>query len=102
MRRDEPEAHQQDGIRVISAGPNAFLYVLDVTAPLDTEALERRLPGLAEQLSQSPGVGFVLARSERRAALLLARQALPAARVRAGAVRGARGRRARRSRASRT
>jgi Type I phosphodiesterase / nucleotide pyrophosphatase len=65
MRRDEPEAHEQDGIRVISAGPNAFLYVLNVRAPLDIEALERRLPGLAELLSQSPGVGFVLARSER-------------------------------------
>jgi hypothetical protein len=65
MRRDEPEAHEQDGIRVISAGPNAFLYVLNVRAPLDIEALERRLPGLAELLSQSPGGGFVLARSER-------------------------------------
>jgi hypothetical protein len=63
LRRREPEAHQQNGIRVITAGPNAFLYVLDVTAPLDAAALERRLPGLAEKLSQSPGVGFVLARS---------------------------------------
>ena len=63
LRRREPEAYEQDGVRVISAGPNAFLYVLDVTAPLDAEALEHRFPGLAEQLSQSPGVGFVLARS---------------------------------------
>jgi hypothetical protein len=44
--------------------PNVFLYVLDATAPLDADALERRFPGLAEQLSQSPGVGFVLARSK--------------------------------------
>src|SRR5919106_3318553 len=63
LRRSEPEAHQQDGIRVITAGPNAFLYVLDVTAPLDADALEHRFPGLAEKLSRSPGVGFVLARS---------------------------------------
>jgi Type I phosphodiesterase / nucleotide pyrophosphatase len=63
LRRSDPEAHEQNGVRVIAAGPNAFLYVLDVVAPLDADALERRLPGLAEKLSQSPGVGFVLARS---------------------------------------
>jgi hypothetical protein len=63
LRRGDPEAHQRDGVRVIAAGPNAFLYVLDVTAPLEADALERRFPGLAEQLSRSPGVGFVLARS---------------------------------------
>jgi hypothetical protein len=55
--------HQQDGIRVITAGPNAFLYVLNVTTPLDADALEHRFPALAESLSRSPGVGFVLARS---------------------------------------
>jgi hypothetical protein len=65
LRRGEPEAHQQDGVRVISAGPNAFLYVLDVTASLDAEALECRFPGLAQQLSRSSGVGFVLARSQK-------------------------------------
>jgi hypothetical protein len=63
VRRPDPEAHEQDGIRVISAGPNAFLYVLDAPRPLDADALERRLPGLAAQLSKSPGIGFVLARS---------------------------------------
>ena len=64
MRRDEPEAYQKNGVRVIAAGPNAFLYVLNVTAPLDADALEHRFPGLAEKLSQSAGVGFVLARSK--------------------------------------
>jgi hypothetical protein len=63
LRRGESEAHQQDGVRVIAAGPNAFLYVLDATAALDLDALERRFPGLAEELSRNPGVGFVLARS---------------------------------------
>lgn len=63
LRSSDPEAHQQDGVRVISAGPNAFLYVLDVKTPLDFDAVEQRFPGLAEQLSLSPGVGFVLARS---------------------------------------
>ena len=63
LRRAEGDAHEQDGIRVIAAGPNAFLYVLDVAAPLDADALERRCPGLAEELSRHTGVGFVLARS---------------------------------------
>ena len=63
MRRPDPEAHEQDGIRVISAGPNAFLYLLDAPEPLDVDALEQRLPGLAETLSKSPGIGIVLARS---------------------------------------
>ena len=63
LRRKDPEAHEQNGVRVISAGPNAFLYALDVPAPLDADALEQRFPGLAEELSRAPGLGFVLARS---------------------------------------
>jgi hypothetical protein len=64
LRRAEGDAHEEDGIRVISAGPNAFLYALDAAAPLDAAALERRCPGLAEELSRHPAVGFVLARSD--------------------------------------
>jgi hypothetical protein len=63
IRHRDPEAHEQNGIRVISAGPNAFLYLLDGKQPHDIDALERRFPGLALKLSQSPGVGLVLARS---------------------------------------
>jgi hypothetical protein len=63
FRRRDPEAHEQGGVRAIAAGPNAFLYVLDAEAPLDAAALEERFPGLAEKLSRSPGIGFVLARS---------------------------------------
>ena len=63
LRRRDAEAHQRDGVRVISAGPNAFLYVLDATAALDVNALEHRFPGVPEELSRSTGVGFVLARS---------------------------------------
>ncbi len=63
MRREDPEAHEQNGVRVIAAGPNAFLYVLETTSPLDFDALEKRFPGLAEKLSQSAGIGFVLVRS---------------------------------------
>lgn len=63
LRRNDPEAHEQDGIRVISAGPNAFLYVLNATEPCDADFLDQRFPGLAQKLSQSPGVGLVLVRS---------------------------------------
>ena len=63
VRESDPEAHEQGGIRVIAAGPNAFLYVLDGGRPLDADALAARFPGLAEKLSASPGVAFVLARS---------------------------------------
>jgi hypothetical protein len=63
LRRPDPEAHEQDGVRAISAGPNAFLYVKDAKEPLDAAAVEQRFPGLAERLSRSPGIGFVLARS---------------------------------------
>jgi hypothetical protein len=63
FRRGDPEAHEQGGVRAISAGPNAFLYVLDAKMPLDADAIERRFPGLPEKLSRSPGIGYVLARS---------------------------------------
>ena len=63
LRRPDPEAHEQDGVRVISAGPNAFLYAKDVTEPLDADAVEQRFPGLAKALSSSPGIAFVLLRS---------------------------------------
>lgn len=51
-------------MRAISAGPNAFVYVTDAKEPLTAAVLERRFPGLPEKLSCSPGIGFVLARSE--------------------------------------
>jgi Type I phosphodiesterase / nucleotide pyrophosphatase len=61
----EHSAYERGGVRVISAGPNAFVYVLDTPEPLTIEAFERRFPGVAEQISRSPGIGFVLARSAR-------------------------------------
>jgi hypothetical protein len=63
LRRGDPEAYEHGGVRVISAGPNAFLYVLNQKTPLDIDALERRYPALPEKLSQSRGIGFVFARS---------------------------------------
>jgi type I phosphodiesterase/nucleotide pyrophosphatase len=58
-------AYQQGAVRVIAAGPNALVYWVDVAEPLGMEGIEDRAPGLAEALSQLPGVGFVLARSAR-------------------------------------
>jgi type I phosphodiesterase/nucleotide pyrophosphatase len=67
MRQEDPEAYEKDGIRVISAGPNAFFYCLDEKQPCDYDILEARFPGLAEKLSRSPGIGLVLARSRQGA-----------------------------------
>ncbi len=69
FRRFDPEAYEHDGVRAISAGPNAFIYDLHADAPLSGAALERRFPGLAEKLSTSSGIGFVLARSANGTAL---------------------------------
>ena len=63
IRREDREAYEKDGIRVISAGPNAFLYFLDEEQSCDFETVEKRFPGLVEKLSRSPGVGLVLART---------------------------------------
>jgi hypothetical protein len=57
------EAREKGGVRVIAAGPNAFVYLLDDPAPLPVERIEERFPGLAEGLSRSRGIGLVLARS---------------------------------------
>jgi hypothetical protein len=64
LRRHDPESYERDDVRVISAGPNAFLYVLNTKEAFDLDALEERFPELGEKLSQSPGIGFVLARSK--------------------------------------
>lgn len=48
---------------MISAGPNVFVYFVDSAEPLPIERIEVRYPRLAENISRSRGVGFVLARS---------------------------------------
>ncbi len=60
---DVRESCERDGIRVVSAGPNAFVYFVDTPEPVPLEAIEARWPGLAAALSKSAGVGFVLARA---------------------------------------
>jgi len=56
-------AREHDGIRVIAAGPNAFVYFLDTAEPLTLERIDERFPALAARISAAPGVGIVLVRS---------------------------------------
>jgi hypothetical protein len=59
-----PEANERRGVRVVSAGPNAFVYFLEVSDPLTIEQIDARYPAVSEEISRLPGVGFVLARSQ--------------------------------------
>jgi hypothetical protein len=60
---ETPEAREHGGVRVVAAGPNAFVYFLDEAVPLTLERIERRFPGLVDEIAQSRGIGFVLVRS---------------------------------------
>jgi hypothetical protein len=60
---DLPESRQGHGVRVVAAGPNAFVYFLTTDEPVDLEWIDAHWPGLVEGLSRAPGVGLVLARS---------------------------------------
>jgi hypothetical protein len=57
------EARERHDVRVIAAGPNAFVYFVDEPQPLTIEQIEDRWPALGESLSRAPGIGYVLARS---------------------------------------
>jgi Type I phosphodiesterase / nucleotide pyrophosphatase len=57
------EARERNGVRVIAAGPNAFVYFVDDPNPLLLDQIEERFPGLAENLSRSQGIGLVFART---------------------------------------
>jgi hypothetical protein len=58
------EARERGGVRVIAAGPNAFVYLLDDAQPVMIAGFEERFPGVVDELSRDRGVGFILARSE--------------------------------------
>src|SRR3989442_1366377 len=78
---------EHGGIRVVSAGPNAFVYFLEVEGPVRIEWIEERFPGLTEELSRSRGIGFVLAPPGRRARPPRPRRTRPLARAPAPAPR---------------
>jgi hypothetical protein len=61
--RERLEGPPRGGVRVVAAGPNAFIYFLADPEPLGLDQLDRRFPGLADEIARSRGVGFVLARS---------------------------------------
>lgn len=60
----EREVRERGGVRVIAAGPNAFVYFVDSETAVMLAELDQRFPGLVDEISQSRGVGFLLARSE--------------------------------------
>jgi hypothetical protein len=62
-RLREEEARALEQVKVVAAGPNAFVYFTHDPEPLTEKEIEGRCPGLAEALSRHPGVGLVLARS---------------------------------------
>ena len=57
------EARERDGVRVIAAGPNAFVYFLDHENAIALEEIEARFPGLAVDISRNPAIGFLLVRT---------------------------------------
>jgi hypothetical protein len=60
---ETPEVRERAGIRVIAAGPNTFVYVLESAEPLTLECIEARFPDLAAAISRARGIGMVLVRS---------------------------------------
>jgi hypothetical protein len=57
------EARERDGVRVIAAGPNAFVYFLDHEGAIALEEIEARFPGLAVDIARNPAIGFLLVRT---------------------------------------
>ena len=60
---DVREAHERAGVRVVAAGPNAFVYFMHTSDPVPIEAIDERWPGVVDDLSRGRGIGFLLARS---------------------------------------
>jgi hypothetical protein len=58
----EKLAAASDELRVIAAGPNAFVYFTDRPDPLSAAEIEARHPRALARLSRHPGIGLVLAR----------------------------------------
>lgn len=51
-----------DDVKVIAAGPNAFVYLMDRADPISAAEIESRHPRALARLSRHPGIGLVLAR----------------------------------------
>jgi hypothetical protein len=59
------QARERDGVRLVVAGPNAFLYFLDTDDPVPLEAIDERMPALVDDISRARGIGLLLVRSAR-------------------------------------
>jgi hypothetical protein len=57
------QAREHDDVRVVVAGPNAFVYFLDSPDPVPLEAIDARTPTLVDDISRGRGIGLLLARS---------------------------------------
>jgi hypothetical protein len=57
-----PETAERRGVRIVSAGPNAFVYFVDTPEPLTLDAIDARSHGVVEEISRMPGIGFLLVR----------------------------------------
>jgi len=60
--RDTLGGEEPPEMKIISAGPNAFIYFTDRDDPLFASEIEARHPGALARLSRHPGIGLVLAR----------------------------------------
>lgn len=60
-----PETQERGGVRVVCAGPNAFVYFVDTPEPLTIEEIDERDPGLVDAISRFPGIGFILGKRYR-------------------------------------
>ena len=54
---DVRESCERGGIRVVSAGPNAFVYFIDTSEPIPWRRSRRDVPVWSRALSKSPGSG---------------------------------------------
>jgi hypothetical protein len=57
------ESREHDGVRVISAGPNAFVYFLTEPQGVGVEWIDARFPGLVDAIANARGIGFVFVRA---------------------------------------
>jgi hypothetical protein len=59
-----PESREGHGVRVVAAGPNAFVYFLETDGPVTLAWVDERRPGLVDDVSRARGIGLVLVRSD--------------------------------------
>ena len=57
-----PETVERGSVRVVSAGPNAFVYFVDTERPLTLDEIDDRNAQLLDDISRRRGIGFLLVR----------------------------------------